>query len=172
MELYATELRVMVGHEDFTRILSQEGLPPVYRWDADVIASQQALPGSVGALEAFETGLRALFVNSKVCAGRDDFYSLVASEPEAFGLTEAASAEEIQLAIKTALSKDSDLCIQLLPDAGLAIIGAETMFPPEYGETVQDFWIWFIRSPGFFPGPAWILVRRDGSIDAYHYGYI
>jgi hypothetical protein len=97
----------------------------------------------------------------------------VRTEPEAFGLPAAATPEQIRAVILTGLKEDPDLGFFLLPDgAEPAAVGEVTLFPPEEGESVRDFWIWAVRCPAFFPGPLWLLVdRRDGSL-AYHYGYL
>lgn len=45
------------------------------------------------------------------------------------------------------------------------------LFPPEYGETAEEYWIWYVRCPAFFPGPFWLLQRGDGQEPPYAYGY-
>jgi hypothetical protein len=70
---------------------------------------------------------------------------MVSSQPESFGLP---AGEEPQAAHGTRL------------------------FPPEQGETVEEYCLWIVHCPGFFPGPAWLLFRRDGAEPPYAYGYL
>jgi hypothetical protein len=70
-----------------------------------------------------------------------------------------------------ALKEDPDLGFFLLPERAEPVAAGEvTLFPPEEGESVRDFWIWVVRCPSFFPGPLWLLVNRADGSRAYHYG--
>jgi hypothetical protein len=124
-------------------------------------------------VEAFGLGLKALFRSSDITKGRDDLPSLVMTEPEGFGLTADATPEQIRAVILDALKEDPDLGFVLLPEgAEPTEAGEVTLFPPEEGESVQDFWIWVVRCPSFFPGPLWLLVNRADGTRAYHYGHL
>jgi hypothetical protein len=72
--------------DDFNAALAGEGVPPAYHWDGTALEAQAALPGTLEAHSAFAAGLRALFSTTPTAAGRDDFASMVASQPKAFGL--------------------------------------------------------------------------------------
>lgn len=162
----------MASAAEFNAVLAREGLPPAYRFDAAVLEAQLNLGAGLGAVEAFGLGLKALFHASAVTRGRDDLPGLVMTEPEAFGLTSDATAGQIRTVILDALKEDPDLGFFLLPEGSEPTAGEVTLFPPEEGESVQEFWIWVVRCPSFFPGPLWLLVdRKDGS-RAYHYGYL
>lgn len=98
---------------------------------------------------------------------------MVMTEPENFALTAAATPEQIRNVIVTGLAQDKDLSFQLLPESSDTEQSSDVkLFPPEYGESVQQFWIWFVRCPDFFPGPAWMLVNRENGDEAFHYGYL
>jgi hypothetical protein len=163
----------MLHLEEFNAALERAGLPPTYRWDAAVLEAQQAWPGRVGAVEAFSRGVKALFVHAAACEGRDDFATMVMTEPENFGLTASATPEQIRNVIVAGLADDKDLGFHLLPESTDTAQDPEVkLFPPEYGESVKEFWIWVVRCPGFFPGPAWMLVSRENGDEAFHYGYL
>ncbi|WP_094555654.1 hypothetical protein [Synechococcus sp. 1G10] len=158
---------------DFNASLQEQGLPPAYRFEAEVHQAQQALPGSLDALQAFRRSLPALFEPCRIDPNRDGFAVMVTSQPESFGLTASASGDQIRAVILQGLEGDPDLAFHLLP-AGEEPQAADgtRLFPPEQGETVVDHWIWYVRCPGFFPGPAWLLQRRDGQEPPYAYGYL
>jgi hypothetical protein len=83
---------------------------------------------------------------------------MVMTEPENFALTVSATPEEIRNVIVAGLAHDVDLGFHLLPDTADTAQGSVVkLFPPEYGESVKEFWIWFVRCSSFFPGPAWML---------------
>ena len=161
----------MVSAAAFNAVLEREGLPPAYRFDAAVLEAQLSLDGGPGMVDAFGLGLKALFHTSDSTKGRDDLTSMVMTEPEAFGLTAVASSEQINAVILKALKEDPDLGFFLLPEGAEPVAAGEvTLFPPEEGESVRDFWIWVVRCPSFFPGPLWLLVNRADGSRAYHYG--
>ncbi|MFQ6539746.1 MULTISPECIES: hypothetical protein [Aphanothece] len=161
----------MASAADFNEALRKQGLPPAYRFEAEVHQAQLALPGSLDALEAFRRSLPALFEPCRIDPNREGFAAMVTSQPESFGLTASASGDQIHAVILQGLAADPDLAFHLLP-AGEEPQAAEGMrlFPPEQGETVEDYWIWTVRCPAFFPGPAWLLQRRDGQEPPYTYG--
>jgi len=167
-----TKKNEMPAEKDFNSILEQNALPPVYFQDDALLSKQMMYPGTVSVTEAFSRGLQSLFVHSENCNGRDDFYSMVKTSPESFQLNEKATDEDVKNAILGQMASDKGLKIYLLPEnSETEAPPGVNLFPPEYGETVKDFWIWYIHC-NFFPGPVWILVKRDGSINAYHYGYM
>ena len=161
----------MATAADFDEALGQQGLSPAYHYGAEVQQAQQTLPGSLYALEAFRRSLPALFETCRNDPNRDGFAGMVTSQPESFGLPAGAGGDQVRAAIRQGLEADPDLAFHLLP-AGEEPEAADgtRLFPPEQGETVSDYWIWYVRCPAFFPGPAWLLVRRDGEQPPYSYG--
>lgn len=163
----------MASAADFDEALQEQDLPPVYRFEEQVHDAQQGLPGNLEALAAFRRSLPALFEPCCMDPNRDGFAAMVTSQPESFGLTAVASADQVRAAIRQGLAADPDLAFHLLPAGGEPQAADGTrLFPPEAGETVEEYWIWCVRCPGFFPGPAWLLQRRDGAEPAYAYGYL
>jgi hypothetical protein len=157
---------------DFNALLKQNGLPASYYFDKELHQKQQELKDSINILDAFRKALPALFTHSEKCVGSDDFYSLVRDMPEQFNLSADAGNDTIKTALQETFKEDNSFKIYLLPE------NIETerpdgvkLFPPENGEKVSDYWIWFIKT-NIFPGPAWLLIKRDGSETAYHYGYM
>jgi hypothetical protein len=162
----------MPAEKDFNSILEQNGLPPVYVQDDALLSKQMIYPATVSVTDAFSQGLASLFVHAENCNGRDDFYSMVMDAPENFQLSQQATNDDVRKAILGQMAIDKGLKIYLLPEnTETEAPSGVKLFSPEYGETVKDFWIWYIQC-NFFPGPVWILVKRDGSINAYHYGYM
>jgi hypothetical protein len=163
----------MVTAADFNAALQSHGLPPAYRYDAAVHQAQQALPGSLGVLEAFRRGLPALFEPCRIDPNRDGFAAMVACQPESFGLTAGATPEQTRAAILRGLAADPELAFHLLAaDAATQAADGTRLFPPEEGERVADHWIWCVHGPAFFPGPAWLVVARNGEDPPYAYGHL
>ena len=158
---------------DFNAALQEQFLPPAYRYEAAEHQVQSALPGNLGALEAFRRGLPALFEPCRIGPNRDGFAAMVASQPESFGLTAGSTGEQLRAAIVNGLAADPDLAVHLLPagEEPQAPDGTR-LFLPEEGEQVVDHWIWCVHAPAFFPGPAWLLVPRNGEEPPYAYGYL
>ena len=161
----------MLTEKDFTSILEEAGIPPAYHWDSAELTKQEALPGKLTVTDAFRQGLAALFVHAPEAGNRDDFFTIVNADPGSFGLKPGASADEIKQVILDQMKQDKSLKFYLLPENTENLPEDMKLFPPEEGESVRDFWIWYVKC-GFFPGPAWTLVKRDGSAGAYHYGYL
>ncbi len=161
----------MASAADFDEALREQGLPPAYHYEAEVHQAQRTLPGSLDALEALRRSLPALFEPCRIDPNRDGFAALVTSQPESFGLPAGAGGDQVRTAIRQGLVADPDLAFHLLP-AGEEPHAADgtRLFPPEQGETVAEYWIWSVRCPAFFPGPAWLLQHRNGEQPAYAYG--
>jgi hypothetical protein len=163
----------MASAADFDEALREQGLPAAYRYEAEVHQAQQPLPGSLRAVEAFRRGLPALFEPCGIDPNRDGFVAMVNSQPESFGLQAGASDDQVRAVIRKGLAADPDLAFHLLPaDEEPVTADGTRLFPPENGETVKDCWIWCVHCPAFFPGPAWLLVPRNGTEPPYAYGYL
>ncbi|MEB3321425.1 MAG: hypothetical protein VKI81_01220 [Synechococcaceae cyanobacterium] len=163
----------MASAADFNAALQEQGLPPAYRFEAEVHQAQQALPGSLEALAAFRRSLPALFEPCRIDPNRDGFAARVSSQPVSVGIAAGAGGDQVRAVIRQGLAADPDLAFHLLP-AGEEPQAADgtRLFPPEQGETVEEYWIWCVRCPAFFPGPAWLLLRRDGAEAPFAYGYL
>ncbi len=162
----------MFSEKDFNELLEKTGLPPVYVYDSVLQQQQLKYTNTVTISDAFAQGLESLFVHAASCVGCDDFYTMVTTQPESFQLSDKATPEEIKKAILNEISKDNSFKICLLPeDTENNSPEGISLFPPENGESIKDYWIWYIKC-SFFPGPAWMLVKRDGSAKAFHYGYM
>lgn len=155
--------------EDFDSILIQNGLKACYNYDALVTESQMMMPSKKAILTAFDEGVKSLFFINDQNKNLDNLVSGIIESPEDFGLEKNPSQDMIKDAIAKGLRDDSKLKIALVPST---IKSDSEIFPPENGEKVDDYWIWHLSAPGYFPGPIWILVKRDGIIPAYHYGYM
>lgn len=157
----------MPTKEDFDKILEKNGLSACYNFDGLEQENQSKITSKIDVLRAFEEGVNALFIKNEQNKNADNLVSGILESPSDFGLPNNPSAEDIKKTIAQGLKDDKNLTITLLPEKTLENSG---IFPPEEGENVKDFWIWYVHAPNYFPGPIWILVKRDGTIPAYHYG--
>lgn len=168
----SSKKNIMLTEKEFNGLLEEKGIPPVYVYDSNELQRQMNFTNKVAVKEAFIQGVESLFLESQSCQGCDGFYTMITSQPESFQLNTSATKEEIKKAILKEMQNDTALKICLLP----AYIEQNSpdgikLFPSENGESVNDFWIWYIKC-NFFPGPVWMLVKRDGTITAYHYGVL
>lgn len=152
--------------EDFDKILEKNGLTACYNFDAKEQEIQSKIPSQKEILTSFEEGVNALFIQSQQHKNADNLVAGILENPSDFGLGPHPSAQQIRAAITKGLKEDKDLKISLLPEK---IAENSGLFPPEEGESVKDYWIWYVDAPAYFPGPIWILVKRDGSVPAFHY---
>jgi len=158
--------------EDFIQLLKKDGVPGDYYFDSSLLQTQMDYPGTVQVLDAFAQALPSLFVHSDSVKNADDLYVMVTTQPESFGLAANPTGEDVKKAILTEMNKDKGMTFYLLPEnTETGSPEGAPLFPPEYGETVKDYWIWYLKC-NFFPGPLWLLVKRDGSMPAYCYGYM
>lgn len=157
----------MPTKEDFDKILEEKGLSACYSFDALEQENQSKIASKKDILSAFEEGVDALFIKNEQNKNADNLVSGILESPSDFGLPNNPSVEDIKKTIAKGLKEDKNLTITLLPEKTAENSG---IFPPEEGESVNDFWIWYVKAPNYFPGPIWILVKRDGTMPAYHYG--
>lgn len=154
----------------FNDVLEKNMLPAVYHFDGRELQKQQQYPSKLTADAAFEQGVKSLFALSSKNAEDDSFHKIVLDNPVNYGLSEQANPSEIKRVIREQLLQDHSFEIILLPE-NLAHDG-QTFTAPKNGEKTMDYWIWYVKADDFFAGPAWILVKRDGSEPAYHYGHL
>jgi len=167
-----TNQKTMLSATDFTSIMEKNELPSSYYWDSALLEKQQAIPASVTVEKAFSDGLNAMFTHAENVNQADDFYTMIKTDPESFQLKPNPSDNEIKMALLDQIRNDKKFKIYLLPENIETEAAPDVkLFPPENGEQVADYWIWYVQCD-FFPGPAWILVKRDGTVPAYHYGFM
>ncbi len=152
----------------FEEILSSFSINKPYIENAVEASKQGNLTTKIDILEAFKRSLNGLFVETK---NTDNFYNMVTSTPDAFGLENNPSPEIVKNTLIKTINADSNLKFALLPSDCENSPYDFSVFPPENGESVNDYWIWFVKCD-FFPGPYWLLIKRDGSADGYSYGYM
>ncbi len=140
----------------------------MYIENATEETSQTKFASKMDILEAFKKSLTGLFVETE---NTDNFYNMNTSAPDAFGLENNPSPEIVKNSIIKTINADSNFKFALLPSDCENSPYDFSVFPPENGESVNDYWIWFVKCD-FFPGPYWLLIKRDGSAEGYSYGYM
>ncbi|MEB0139484.1 MULTISPECIES: hypothetical protein [unclassified Undibacterium] len=159
---------------EFQRILENLGLGHASLYiDADELDRQEAIDTNVlTSLQAFELIVPSLWDPAMDAADNSDdtLYKVVRSYPSAFGLDDEPSTEQVRSAIITMLRDSADLTFSLVYLADDDNEAAH-LYWPEYGETLQDYWVWLVRGSELPHGPTWALIDRQQTDGAYHYGY-
>ena len=159
----------------FQQVLQQAGLAHAsLHIDADELARQEAIENNaLTAVQAFDLIVQSLWDPTMDADDNSDdtLYKVVRSYPSAFGLgDDEPSTEQVRWAIFNMLKNSADLTFSLvyLADSDNE---ATHLYWPEYGESLQDYWVWLIRGSELPPGPTWGLIERQQTKGAYHYGY-
>jgi hypothetical protein len=152
----------------FEEILKSISIDKPYIENTPEELKQCQLKSSIDIEEAFYKGLKGLFIETK---NTDNFYNIITNAPDAFGLEANPSPEVVKTTIIKAINDDVNAKFALLPTDLENSKYDFSIFPPENGESVLDYWIWYIKCD-FFPGPYWMLVRRDGTSEGYSYGFL
>ncbi len=152
--------------------LTAVGLP-----DLKVVAD----PGDVAALErkpgckvhfaeALQHALEAFLADGRGSeAGHDSARDVVRDSPESFGLGPKPSDAEISAALRKLLAEDPEARIVLL--SSTTIKNTAYRFLPEYGESIEDNWVFRIIAPASWPFLQWAIVDLRGEKPAYSYGF-
>ncbi len=149
----------------FDSLLALAQIKPSYVFTSEEEKQSSAFPKGRPINIAFQEGINALFTDR---LNSDNFVNMVMGDPEAFGLNNKATPNQIKDVILTLIREDKKFSIELLP---INIVETQNLFPPENGEKPNNYWIWQVKC-SFFPGPYWMLIKRDGTIPAYSYGYL
>jgi hypothetical protein len=102
-------------------------------------------------------------------SGDDSVVGLVLSQPENFGLTDSATARQASDALRKLLADDPDAEIVLLSPATLAQDAYR--FPPEYGDSTDDNWVFRVILPNTLDVLIWTVVPEPGGRAPYAYTF-
>ena len=159
--------------EDFNAALQEHGLPPAYRYETAEHQVQSALPGNLGALEAFRRGLPALFEPCRIDPNRDGFAAMVASQPEKL---RPDSRRHGRTAARCNRERAGRRSRSGRPPVALwrGTAGTRRHAPLSAGRrrTGGGPLDLVCACPRLLPGPAWLLVPRNGEEPPYAYGYL
>lgn len=113
------------------------------------------------ALEAFLTSEQGS------SAGHDSAFEVVRDAPESFGLEPNPGDAAITEALRKVLQEDPRAQLVLLTPAMLK--QESYHFPPEYGESITENWVFRIFAPSTWPFLQWAIVDLRGERPAYSY---
>lgn len=139
--------------------------------DAADVAAYAARPGwTVSFAEALGLALQAFLTGKSGSpeGGQDAAFDVVRDSPESFGLAAATPTDAaITAALRRVLADDPQAKVVLLTPATLR--QEAYRFPPEYGESTDDNWVFRIIAPASWPFLQWAIVDPRGERPAYSY---
>lgn len=154
-------------------VLAEIGIPEVcVVAAANEVAEAEASPEcAVPFAEALKRAILAFARNREGSGGDagDSPASLVAATPDMFDLPTGVDNAVIADTLLNLLRKDSAAEIILLTPSTLEI--SEYRFLPEYGESIEENWVFRIRLPNTLPLLIWAIVDRTGKRDDYCYTF-
>lgn len=161
-------------HDDEVRAaLAAVGLPGLQViGDEDGIAELERRPGAKYRFaEALRLALEAFIGDGRGSPdqGHDSAHDTVRASPESFGLGPNPDDAVVGKALRQVLAADSAARVVLLTRTTLA--QHEYRFLPEYGETVEDNWVFRIVAPSRWPLLQWAIVDVRGETPPYSYGF-
>jgi hypothetical protein len=140
--------------------------------DAEGIAALERRPGcQVPFAAALRLALEAFLGDEGGSDGRghDTAVAVVRSAPDAFGLGPEPSSAEISAVLRQLLADDPQAQIILLTPATIA--QADYRFLPEYGESIEEQWVFRIIAPAQWSVLQWAIIDPRGERAAYSYGF-
>jgi hypothetical protein len=94
----------------------------------------------------------------------------VADVPDAFGLGPDADDDAIAAVVREIVNQP-DITVYLLGPEDYAPDGGQRdVFPPEYGETTDANWVFYVPLDAF-ASLQWMIVDKAGKDKAYCYGH-
>lgn len=152
--------------------LAAMGLPrlAVIADPADVAALERTPGCTLRFAEALRLALEAFLTDERGSGqGHDSAVAVVRDTPESFGLGPKPSDAEICAALQRVLADDPAARIVLLTPKTVQI--ADYRFIPEYGERIEEHWVFRIIAPAAWPFLQWAIVDLRGERPAYSYGF-
>ena len=159
--------------DDVQAALRAVGLPGLkVMADAQDVAAQESKPGCrVKFAEALRLALEAFMTSSSGSPdqGHDSAVHVIRSMPEAYNLAAQPSDAEVAEALRKILANDLRAQIVLLTPK--TIVRQEYRFLPEYGESIDENWVFRIMAPANWPLLQWAIVDLSGERPAYSYEF-
>lgn len=140
--------------------------------DPDGVGALERRPGSartfVGALQS---GLEAFLADTQGSPnpGHDSAHHVVRGDPASFGLSPDPTSAEITEVLRKMIVGDLNARIVLLTPATIA--QPEYRFLPEYGEAIEENWVFRIIIPSAWPFLQWSVVDIRAERPAYSYAF-
>jgi hypothetical protein len=138
--------------------------------DQGDVAAMERTPGcKIRFPEALRLALEAFLTDERgsLDAGHDSALDVVRDAPDSFGLGPSPTDTVITEALRRVLNDDPKAEIVLLTPATLK--QEAYRFPPEYGESTAENWIFRIIAPASWPFLQWAIVDPRGERSAYSY---
>jgi hypothetical protein len=151
-------------------ILDNLGVPhlQVIADPGDIAAREQQPGTTVTFAAALRAALEAFLHDDRGSGqGSDTARAVVRSAPESFGLTADPSNEACVAALTHVLTDDPKAEVVLLGVA--TIIKPNYRFLPEYGEDIEEHWVFRIIAPASWPFLQWSIVDCRGDVPPYSY---
>lgn len=161
-------------HDQTVRaVLEALGLPDLQvLTDPDGVAALARRPGSTRTFaSALQDGLEAFLsaTQGSPTQGHDSAHHVVRSDPTSFGLGPDPTVAEITEMLRAMLASDPGALVVLLTPAIIA--KPEYRFLPEYGESIEENWVFRIIIPSAWPMLQWSIVDLRNQHPAYSYAF-
>ncbi len=157
--------------EQVRAVLAALGLPALrVIADEDGIAALERRAGGERTFaEALRLALEAFLSSDSGSPdnGHDSAVDVVRSSPDSYGLGANPSDAEVAEALRGVLADDPAARVVLLTPATLQ--RPEYRFTPEYGEAIDEHWVFRIIAPAAWPLLQWSVVDLRGEQAAYSY---
>lgn len=158
---------------DVGAALAAVGLPAldVVADPLDVAARESDSSCRVTFVEALRLALDAFLTDDRGSPGQghDSAMDVVRSAPESFGLGPVPTDTQIAEALRKVLADDPRAQIVLLSPR--TVEQPEYRFLPEYGESIDENWVFRIIAPGNWPFLQWAIVDPRGEQQPYSYEF-
>ena len=157
--------------ETITEICHRVGLDQVTIVADQTEVQRQEAGAAVSFADALEAALRTLIAPGDGNPEHDGApWDYVAAVPEAFGLPGNADADAIAAIVREIVNQTQTVIYLLEPNDYDPELSERDVFPPEYGETIDENWV-FYTPLDEFGSLHWMIVDKSGKKPAYCYGH-
>jgi hypothetical protein len=132
---------------------------------------RQSRSAQVGFLDALEAALHCLINPGSGKPGYDSApWDYVTTLPSAFGLAPDAKEADIRDVVRDIVNQPGNTLYLLDPGDYEEDRARPKVFPPEYGETTDANWVFYMPLDPF-ASLHWVVVDKAGEQEAYCYGH-
>lgn len=125
----------------------------------EVLRQEKKYGGNVGFEDALTKAIQNYLTDG---AKSDSPYWLVEQVPDDYGFNyDTVSSEKIKKVLHSFLNDGHST---------LELITPESRFPPEYGEKIEENWLFLLKVNRFSASLHWAIVPRNGDA-VFNYGY-
>jgi hypothetical protein len=156
---------------DITAVCARVGLDAL-TVDADETEVRKQEDGAaVGFLDALEAAIHCLIERGDDESEYDGApWDYVADLPDAFGLAPDAEDDAIATVVREVVNQPEVTVYLLGSEDYIPDGGVRGVFPPEYGETTDANWVFYVPLDAF-SSLQWMIVDKAGKDKAYCYGH-